>query len=251
MKLKIAMLLFSLVLGLPMAMASPLPADFVYLHDIDPSIIQELRYAGYHNFLGRPVKGYEHHAMGCILTKQAAQALKQVQAELKQHSLSLKVYDCYRPQMAVDDFISWSKQVKEQQMKTEFYPRVNKADVFKLGYVAEKSGHSRGSTMDLTIVALPVPVQESYHPGQKLYPCYAPYYRRFRDNSVNMGSGYDCLDEVAHVDYQAISAQAHINRELLNHVMVGQGFVPVPEEWWHFTLKDEPYPQTYFNFPLR
>ena len=251
MKLKtiLCFLLYALSACFASAHAKNLPPGFVYLNTVDPTIVQELRYAGYHNFLGRPVKGYEK-ASGCILTQEAAQALKKVQTELRKSSLSLKVYDCYRPQRAVNDFIAWSKKPEEQQMKAEFYPRVNKADVFSLGYVAEKSGHSRGSTMDLTIVPLPLPPQEFYHRGQKLFACYGPYRLRFHDNSINMGSGYDCLDEAAHVDYEAISGVAHYNRLILNKQMVKQGFKPYPKEWWHFTLKNEPFPETYFNFPL-
>lgn len=248
-QIKLGILFCVLFALLNRANASDLPAGFVYLQEVDPSIVQELRYPGYHNFIGRPVQGYEK-AKACILTQEAAQALKQVQAELKKKSLSLKVYDCYRPQRAVNDFIHWSKQPQEQQMKGEFYPRVNKAEVFQLGYVAAKSGHSRGSTMDLTIVPLPLPEQEIYHPGQKLVPCYAPSYLRFHDNSIDMGSGYDCMDEVAHVDYQALGPVAHYNRLLLNDVMVKHGFQPYAKEWWHFTLKNEPYPQTYFDFPM-
>ena len=245
----IGVLLYTFTAVLTQARAEPLPQGFVYLRQVDPSIVQELRYAGYHNFIGRPVKGYEA-ATGCILTREAAQALQQVQTELRKSAMSLKVYDCYRPQRAVNDFIAWSQDPSDQKMKAEFYPRVNKADVFKLGYVAAKSGHSRGSTMDLTIVPYPVPPQETYHPGQKLVACYLPYYLRFHDNSLNFGSGYDCLDEVAHVDYQDLRYVEHYNRQLLNRVMVKYGFKPYPEEWWHFTLANEPYPQTYFDFPV-
>lgn len=249
MKLKfiLAFFLSLFVSSLATAVTTHLPQGFVYLHAVDSTIVEELRYAGYHNFLGRPVKGYEN-ATGCILTKEAALALRQVQTDLRKSSLSLKVYDCYRPQRAVNDFMAWSKRPQEQQMKEEFYPRVNKADVFKLGYVAEKSGHSRGSTMDLTVVPLPLPQQEVYKKGQKLVACYFPYHQRFRDNSLNMGSGYDCLDEAAHVDYQAISSTARYNRLVLNDLMVKHGFKPYAKEWWHFTLENEPYPQTYFDF---
>jgi len=231
------------------ARAAPLPTGFVYLSQVDPSIVQELRYTGFHNFIGRPIKGYAAGA-GCIVTRAAAQALKAVQDELRPLALSLKVYDCYRPQQAVNDFVAWSKQPDDQKMKTEFYPRVNKAEVFQRGYIAEKSGHSRGSTLDLTLVPLPVPPQELYHPGQKLVACYKPYYLRFPDNSINMGSGYDCLDEVAHVDYQGLTPQARNNRALLSQHMMKHGFKSYSKEWWHFTLAKEPYPQTYFNFPV-
>lgn len=224
-----------------------LPPGFVYLRDIDPSIDQELRYGSQHNFLGRPVHGYENIKQ-CILTRETALALKEVQAELRKSSLSLKVYDCYRPQRAVNDFIQWSTHTEDQVMKKEFYPRVNKTQVFVLGYVAEKSGHSRGSTLDLTLIPQPQPSQESYRPGQKLVPCYASYALRFRDNSLNMGSGYDCLDEAAHVDYQNLKPLERTNRKVLSQVMIKHGFKPYSKEWWHFTYKNEPYPQTYFDF---
>lgn len=223
-----------------------LPDDFVYLRDVDPTIIQEIRYAGQHNFLGRPVEGYI--APVCILTRDAAMALHDVQAELKKSSLTLKVYDCYRPQAAVDDFIAWSQNPADQRMKAEFYPHVNKADVFKLGYVAEKSGHSRGSTVDLTIVPIPVPSQGRYLPDQPLVACTADYSERFQDNMLDMGTGYDCLDEKAHVDNKQISQQAQLNRSKLTKAMEKYGFVPYENEWWHFTYREETHPDTYYNF---
>lgn len=238
-----------LICLLSTAFASDLPQGFVYLKTIDPSILQDIRYAGYHNFMGRPIEGYE--ASECILTLQAANALKAVQTELQKFSLSLKVYDCYRPQMAVNNFITWSKDPKEQQMKSEFYPRVNKADFFKLGYVAEKSGHTRGSTVDLTIVFTPTPEQAKYRPGQKLVSCFSDAEKRFQDNMIDMGTGYDCLDETAHVNNQTISATAYENRQRLRTVMEKFGFIPYDNEWWHFTLKREPYPNTYFNFKVQ
>lgn len=231
------------------AQAQALPTGFVYLKDVDPSIVQDMRYAGYHNFIGRPIQGY--FASECILSAQAAQSLHAVQSELKQSGLSLKVFDCYRPQMAVNDFIAWSKNPKDQQMKTEFYPRVNKKDFFKLGYVMAHSGHSRGSTVDLTIIAMPVRESSAYHPGQKLFSCYGPYQQRFHDNSIEMGTGYDCMDVLSHGDNHAINMIAYHNRILLKDIMTKYGFVPYPEEWWHFTLKTEPFPMTYFNFPIR
>lgn len=231
------------------ARGSNLPTGFVYLKNVAPTILQDMRYAGYHNFIGRPIAGYE--AAECILTRQAAETLKQIQAELKQSSLSLKVYDCYRPQMAVDDFIAWSKQPAAQQMKAEFYPRVDKSEFFKLGYVAAKSGHTRGSTVDLTIVPVPTLQQANYHRGQKLVACFKPYQQRFQDNSIDMGTGFDCMDALAHGDNHTINLVAYQNRQLLRNVMVKYGMVPYPNEWWHFTLKDEPYPDTYFNFPVQ
>lgn len=246
---KITLMLFSFfVFSASYAKSTILPADFVYLKDIDPSIIQDIRYATAHNFIGHPITGYE--AAECILTKPAAAALAQVQKELKQSSLSLKVYDCYRPKKAVDEFIAWSKQPGLQQMKAEFYPRVNKADFFKLGYVVEKSGHTRGSTVDLTIVPLPVASQKAYTPTQNLTSCFAPYLKRFPDNTIDMGTGFDCMDELAHNDNRNISIVAWYNRIILKTLMEKYGFNPYREEWWHFTLKNEPHPDTYFNFQV-
>lgn len=206
------------------AHANTLPQGFVYLKDVNPTIVQEMRYAGSHNFIGRPIDGY--HAAACILSLPAADALSKVQTELKKKNLSLKVFDCYRPQMAVDDFIAWSKDLKDQKMKAEFYPFVDKSELFNRGYIAAKSGHTRGSTMDLTIV--------SEKTGKEL----------------DMGTHFDYMDPLSHNDNKNISAEAHQNRMLLKNTMMKYGFEPYEKEWWHFTLKNEPYPNTYFNFPV-
>src|SRR3989338_1786618 len=145
------------------------PSDFVSLDEIDSGIVVEMRYYGNHNFIGKRIDGYE--APQCILTKLAAEALSQAQQELKQFALTLKVYDCYRPQMAVDHFVSWAKDLKDIKMKKEFYPDINKENLFKEGYIAEKSGHSRGSTLDLTLIPLPLSKQTIYTEGQKLVDC--------------------------------------------------------------------------------
>ena len=227
--------------------ANTLPKGFAFLKDIDPTIIQTLRYKTNHNFMGQPVNGYSKQTE-CVLTEPTALALHQVQLELQKQHLSLMVYDCYRPQRAVNNFISWSKIVSEQTMKAEFYPRVDKAKFFDLGYVAARSGHTRGSTMDLTIVPIPLPKIETYHRGQTLVSCFAPYGKRFRDGSLDMGTGFDCMDETAHPDNKTISKTAFKNRMLLRDIMVKHGFTPYFSEWWHFTLANEPYPNTYFNF---
>ena len=181
----------------------------------------------------------------------ARPVLAKVQQELLKQHLSLKVYDCYRPQIAVNHFIAWSKDINDQKMKAEFYPRVDKKDFFKLGYVAEKSSHSRGSTMDLTIVPIPSPATDTYKPGQPLVACIAPFGTRFNDGSIDMGTGYDCMDELSHIDNQQLNKTALKNRKLLSDLMQKYGFQPYLQEWWHFTLKDEPYPNTYFNFTVR
>jgi zinc D-Ala-D-Ala dipeptidase len=228
-----------------------LPQDFVYLRQIDPSIRQDMRYVTAHNFVGSPIRGYQ--AAECLLTRPAALALAKVQQELLRSGLTLKVYDCYRPQMAVDEFIAWSRDINDQKMKQEFYPRVNKADFFTLGYVAAKSGHSRGSTVDLTIMPLTGPSSRTYQPDQALISCTAPYRQRFYDGSIDMGTGFDCMDPLSHNDNTAtaINTVAYYHRLILKTLMEKYGFQPLRTEWWHFTLKDEPYPDTYFNFPVK
>jgi D-alanyl-D-alanine dipeptidase len=204
-----------------------LPTDFVYLKSIDPTIIQDMRYVTSNNFLGRPITGY--HAATCILTRETAEALSTIQKELRKKSLSLKVYDCYRPKDAVSDFMAWSKDIHDQKQKNSYYPNIDKADFFKLGYVVEKSGHTRGSTVDLTIVKL-----EKNHKSKEL----------------NMATHFDFMDPTSHPLNEKITGEAKQNRLFLRAVMLNAGFKPLKEEWWHFTLKNEPYPDTYFNFPV-
>jgi D-alanyl-D-alanine dipeptidase len=205
-----------------------LPAGFVYLSEVDATIIQDMKYFTRDNFIGRPIKGYQ--AGSCILTVDAAMALAKVQQQLLPQHLSLKVYDCYRPEVAVNDFVVWSKDIKNQKMKAQYYPRVNKADFFKLGYVAEKSGHTRGSTVDLTVVKL----NNKNRPSAELV----------------MGTHYDFMDERSHALNSAIKGQSKQNRKLLINAMETAGFVHYENEWCHITLKSEVFPETYFNFPV-
>jgi len=205
-----------------------LPRGFVYLKNIDPSIIQDIRYHSSNNFVGRPIKGYQ--ASQCILTDVAADALYRVQQILLLQNMSLKVFDCYRPQTAVNDFIKWSQDPRDQRMKSDYYPLVNKADFFRLNYVAAQSGHTRGSTVDLTIVRL----QPNGKPPLEL----------------PMGTHWDFMDERSHYASAAIQGEARENRAYLQKLMVQAGFEPYPEEWWHFTLKHEPHSETYFDFPV-
>lgn len=204
--------------------ALALPRNFVYLNDIDPSIIQDIRYSTPANFVGRPLKGYK--TSKCILTREAALALSKIQQQLKKQFLSLKVYDCYRPQMTVNDFIEWSYDSKDQKLKSVYYPNVNKIDFFKLGYVAKRSSHTRGSTVDLTIVNLLDPKQ----------------------SELDMGTNFDFMDERSHALTKQIHNRARSNRFYLRSVMQQGGYVPYDKEWWHFTLQNEPYADTYFNF---
>ncbi len=232
----------------PSAYVHRRPAEFVLLKDIAPDIVQEIRYAGARNFVGRKIAGYE--AAQCILTRRAALALAQVQAELRKSRLSLKVYDGYRPQMSVDDFEVWSLQPELQDMKAEFYPRIDKKNFFKLGYVAKKSSHSRGSTVDLTIIPLPNQTQANDLSNQRLIPCTAPACERFTENSLDFGTAFDCMDERSHHDNLEVGIVAQHNRNMLRALMEKHGFEAYQKEWWHYTLKDEPFPDTYFNFPV-
>ncbi|WP_243312436.1 M15 family metallopeptidase [Fundidesulfovibrio agrisoli] len=244
----LAVLIVLLLVPVLSARDDALPEGFVRLRAVAPGIPQDIRYHGSHNFLGRPVAGYE--APECILSRQAADALKAVADELAAGGQGVLVFDCYRPQRAVEDFVAWSKLPGDQKTKGEFYPNVDKKDFFKLGYVAEKSGHSRGSTVDLTIIPLPAPQPGAYAPGQPLTPCTAPYGQRYNDGGIDMGTGYDCMDEKSHPLTGDVPAEAKANRLRLRELMVKHGFAPYDYEWWHFTLKNEPFPKTYFDFPV-
>lgn len=224
-----------------------MPKSFAYLKDIDSTIVQDMRYASDHNFVGHPIPGYQ--VSTCILTRQAALQLKKIQAQIKPLGYSLKVYDCYRPQQAVDAFVVWSED-DSHLTKSEFYSDLNKKFLFDLGYIAKKSGHTRGSTVDLTLIALPVKSQAIYSQRDQV-SCFSPYSQRFHDNSIDMGTGYDCFSTLSHPDNLGISSTAYLNRMLLSYWMQKYGFVGIKEEWWHFTLKNEPYPDTYFNFLIR
>lgn len=161
------------------------------------------------------------------------------------------MYDCYRPQRAVDHFVRWAEDLDDQDMKAEFYPDVDKTRLFADGYIAEKSGHSRGSTVDLTLVRLPAKPTRPYHPGQPLVPCFAPKGERFPDNSVDMGTGYDCFDTRSHTLDPRIEGVQRDNRLLLKDTLEEAYLVNLPEEWWHFTYKPEPYltPTSTSRFP--
>ncbi len=225
------------------------PDGFVDLSIIDSTIIYDMRYFTDHNFLGTKVDGYE--CAKCILTKEAAIAVSNVQKELKPFGLTLKVYDCFRPQMAVDHFVRWAKDIGDTKTKKEFYPDVDKSNLFKDGYIAERSSHSRGSTIDLTIVPLPVPEQEKYYFGLQLVECYKPAKERFKDNTIDMGTGFDCFDELSHTENLNVTVEQRVARNLLRSLMDKYGFKNYDMEWWHYTLKNEPYPDTYFNFPIK
>jgi D-alanyl-D-alanine dipeptidase len=224
-----------------------IPSPFVELDRVDTSIRQDMRYATAYNFVGRRIHGYRDPV--CILTRPAARALHRAQRALRRDGYGLKVYDCYRPTRAVDQFARWAANLADQKMKREFYPRVDKRRAFELGYIAHRSGHSRGSTVDLTLVKLPAKAQPAW--DGRLRSCTARYRTRFRDNGVNMGTGYDCMDPRAHTFDPRITGRAHRNRLRLRRAMDHVGFAPYDNEWWHFTLRGEPYPEKYFNFSVK
>jgi D-alanyl-D-alanine dipeptidase len=226
--------------------ADKMPGTFVDIQKLIPDIVMDIRYNSPHNFVGERVDGYL--APKCFLTNDAAKALAEVQKELVSYSLTLKIYDCYRPQRAVDHFVRWAKEIENTITMREFYPSIDKRNLFQDGYIDAKSGHSRGSTIDLTIVSLPVPAQPAYTPGQPLAECYLPAYQRFADNSIDMGTGFDCFHELSNTANPDIGPRQKINRLLLKSLMEKHGFRNYDKEWWHYTLKNELYPDTYFNF---
>ena len=205
-----------------------LPDGFICVDTIIPDVKVELRYCTTHNFVGARIDGYI--APKCILTRQAAEALKKVQAELKPFGLGLKIYDAYRPQQASDHFLRWAANTSDVRMKAEFYPGVDKKDLFREGYLASRSGHSRGSTVDLTLVPL-----DAEDP----------------DDIVDMGSPFDFLGPGSRPDSLSVEPGQRAHRMLLQVLMKKHGFRPYAYEWWHFTLKNEPFPDTYFNFPVQ
>jgi len=225
-----------------------MPDSFVDVGTRIPSILLDMRYYGPHNFIGERVEGY--NAPKCLLTREAAAALAMVQKELEAQSLSLKVYDCYRPQRAVDHFVRWAKDMNDTKTMKEFYPTIKKRDLLRKAYIGARSGHSRGSSVDLTIVPLPAPEQPMYQTGDALQECYLPEEKRFKDNSIDMGTGYDCFHELSHTSNRKIGKKQHNNRMLLKSIMEKHSFKNYKKEWWHFTLRGEPFPKTYFDFAV-
>lgn len=215
-----------------------MPAGFVHLATLAPGIMQDMRYHSANNFVGRPVAAYE--AATCILSEPAARALEAAQAELRTQGMTLKVFDCYRPQAAVDDFVRWGRDLADQKTKPAFYPDVPKAELFQRGYIAEKSGHSRGSTVDLTVVVL------DGHPASKVLR--GPLADGM---DADMGTPFDWFGTQSHTDDRTLSPDVQHNRNWLRALLQRHGFKNLPEEWWHYTLQPEPYPDSYFNFSVR
>lgn len=201
-----------------------LPEKFVYAKNLIPDLEIELRYYGNNNFIGDTIDGYNKHCL--ILTEETVLALQKVQTELHKKNLALKVYDGYRPQRAVNHFMRWAKNLNDTINKAKFYPNVKKADLFKEEYIATRSGHTKGSTVDITII------------------------NKTTNKELDMGSPYDFFGRQSWINYANITAVQKANRELLQRVMLKHGFINYPREWWHFTLRNEPYSTTYFDFPV-
>lgn len=200
-------------------------SGFVLLSDAVPDVIQEIRYYSTYNFVGTRIDGYEEPC--ALATKEAATALKEVSDDLISQGYRLKIFDAYRPQCAVDNFVKWAEDIDDTKMKQYFYPELDKSVLFDQGYIDEKSGHSRGSTFDLTLFDMTA------------------------EKEVDMGGTFDYFGELSHPDYTGNLTEKQIeNRKILRDAMLNHGFKALDTEWWHFTLKDEPYPDTYFTFPV-
>jgi D-alanyl-D-alanine dipeptidase len=204
-------------------MSPSLPAPFCDVATLIPDAVLDIRYAGYNNFVGRPVDGY--HAARAILTRPAARALVRAADALRAQGYRLCLFDAYRPQRAVDHFMRWAQDPQDTCGKAQFYPQLEKKDLFPLGYIAARSGHSRGSTVDLTL---------AYPDG----------------SAVDMGGPFDFFGPVSALYAAQITPAQRTNRALLHQAMTDAGFRDYSEEWWHYTLRDEPYPNTYFDFPI-
>jgi D-alanyl-D-alanine dipeptidase len=218
----------------PVAVAQALPDDFVYLRDVEPTIPQDIRYAGSNNFVGRPLAGYD--AAECVVKRNVALLLQSIQQELALQGLSLKMLDCYRPVRAVRDMVAWARDGHETPAQKRYNPAFSKADLFRLGYIAEQSGHSTGAAVDLTLVDLKANNSAVFDPRKAYADCTAPATARVPEGSVDMGTSYDCSDVKAHTAAKSITSAQRRWREKLVLLMARRGFVNYSKEWWHFSL---------------
>jgi D-alanyl-D-alanine dipeptidase len=216
------------------AMAQSFPDDFIYLRDLDPTIQQDIRYAGVNNFVGRRLAGYK--AAECVVRRAVGLALQEVQKQLAPRNLSLKMLDCYRPARASRDMVAWAQDGNETPAQKRYNPAFSKADLFKLGYIAATSGHSTGAAVDLTLVDLGAAQGPAFDPGKAYADCTAAAALRAPEASVDMGTGYDCSDRQAHTAAAAITPAQRRWRSILVAAMTRQGFVNYSKEWWHFSL---------------
>lgn len=228
--------------------AQEMPASFAYLRDVDASIAQDMRYAGEDNFTGQRLHGYD--AAECVLRGDAANALKRVQADLATHGLGLKVYDCYRPARASRAMLAWANDGKPDGPNKRFYPELEKWNLFSLGYIASRSQHQTGTAIDLTLIQKSNPAVPVFDPHAKYASCIAPTEQRAPDNSLDMGTGYDCFDSRSHTRSNAIGAEQQRLRRLLVDAMAKQGFRNYHREWWHFEFQSQT-PVSYYDFPIR
>jgi D-alanyl-D-alanine dipeptidase len=222
---------YTFLLALPnLAAAIGLPAAFVFLHDIDPTILQDIRYAGTRNFIGRPLAGYL--AAECILERQTALALRAVQERIKPR-FSLKVFDCYRPKSAVRDLMKWATIPADAQMKLEFYPAVDKSELFDRGFIASRSKHSQGTAVDVALVDNNMPLLIASSVTQQ-GSCAGPFPERFPDTNLDFGTNFDCFDESSETLSKKVPREATSNRRILLREMQRAGFINYSKEWWHF-----------------
>ena len=246
----------SLLLALLIGTAPPshardmLPPGFVYLRDVDSSIVQDMRYATADNFTGRPLPGYA--AGECILRREAAEALRKVQADLKKEDLGLKVYDCYRPARAVRAMEAWAHDGDDSASTKRFYPDLSKRNLFRLGFIAAQSKHSTGTTVDLTLIRLPAAPAKAFDRAAHYGACTGPAAKRAPDNSIDMGTGFDCFDLRSYGANRSISAEQKRWRATLTAAMRRHGFANYFREWWHFSYGGAPDPRAYdFEIKMR
>lgn len=239
--MKPALLAYAVLLGAAQpavtapASADTLPSGFVHLSAIDPTIRQDIRYAGIANFLGRPAKGYQGES--CILTEKAAQALARVQQDLEPRGLSLVVFDCYRPTTAVADFVGWTRE--SRQVDPRWHPGVRRDQLVRQGYIGSRSAHSRGSTVDVGLTGIDNPATIP-----------DPECGATRAFTLDFGTGFDCFDPKSRTASRDVGGDARENRRLLVEAMDRAGFRNYAAEWWHFTLRNEPFPDRRFDFPV-
>ena len=241
-----AILAFILV-ATAVAESQELPGDFVFLSDMDPTILQDIRYAGPNNFVGRRLSGYD--TAECVVKQSVGLALKRIQQELAKQKLSLKMLDCYRPARASRDMVVWAQNGKETPAERRYNPTLPKKDLFRLGYIAERSQHSTGAALDLTLVDLTADNPAAFDPAKTYADCTAPERARAPEGSVDMGTGYDCSDVKSHTLARTITPEQRRWRNTLVAAMAKQGFVNYSKEWWHFSMPGAGG-QAY-DFPIR
>jgi D-alanyl-D-alanine dipeptidase len=224
------LVLAAVLASLPAPLAAQNPAALVDAAASVEGLVVDMRYAGSHNFVGEPIDGYERAR--CLLTRPAAAALATVARDLAPRQLALKVFDCYRPARAVAHFMRWAQDLADLRRKDEFYPAIDKRDLFRQGYIAERSGHSRGSTLDMTLVRRDVRPSDRW-------------------DELDMGTPFDLFDPKSWPSDPSVTAEQRANRKLLSDAMRRRGFKPYDREWWHFGLASEPFPDRYFDLPVR